>query len=241
MPDVSIRAQIKRLVELQTIDFEIYNYKRELKEKPDFIAELQSKFENGKSGLKKLEESLKNSLVDRKSKELDLQGKEGEIIKANAQLSTLKTNKEYQAKLNEIEHLKADKSVIEEKILISFDDADAINVKIAREKSLLAEEEKKFLSHKKEVDDLIKDLQDKLKILESQRQQILPDINPSHLSRYERILENKGGLALVPIKSHCCGGCFMNIPEQMINEIRMHDRFVSCEMCARMLYLEDDL
>ncbi len=241
MSDVSIRTQIKKLVELQKIDFEIYNFKRELREKPDFIAQLKEKFENNKDGLKKLEEKLKAFLLDRKAKELELQGREADIAKANMQLFILKTNKEYQAKLLEIEHIKADKSVIEEKILILFDEGDQVNALIVQEKNKVAEEERKFLAQKNEVDGLIKELQDKLKIMEAKRNQIVPEINPAQLSRYERILENKDGLALVPIKKHCCGGCFMNVPEQVINEMKMHDRFISCEMCARLLYLEDDL
>lgn len=241
MSDVSIRTQIKKLVELQKIDFEIYNFKRELREKPDFIAQLKEKFESNKDGLKKLEEKLKALVLDRKSKELELQAKEVDIAKANTQLSSLKTNKEYQAKLLEIEHIKADKSVIEEKILILFDEIDRVNALIAQEKNKVAEEEKRFLAKKNEIDDLIKEIQDKLKGMEAKRNQIIPEINPAQLNRYERILENKDGLALVPIKNHCCGGCFMNVPEQVINEMKMHDRFISCEMCARLLYLEDDL
>ena len=241
MSDVSIRTQIKKLVELQKIDFEIYNFKRELREKPDFIAQLKEKFESNKEGLKRLEDKLKALLVDRKAKELELQAKEGDIAKANTQLSSLKTNKEYQAKLLEIEYIKADKSVIEEKILILFDEGDQVNALIVQEKNKVAEEENKFLVQKSEVDGLIKEFQYKLKVMEAKRNQITPEINPAQLSRYERILENKDGLALVPIKNHCCGGCFMNIPEQVINEMKMHDRVISCEMCARLLYLEDDL
>ena len=241
MSDVSIRTQIKKLVDLQKIDFEIYNFKGELKEKPDFIAQMKERFESGKEGLKKLEEKLKAFLLDRKAKELELQAKEGDIAKANTQLSSLKTNKEYQAKMLKIEHIKADKSVIEEKILMLFDDADQVNALIVQEKTKVAEEEKKFFAQKSEIDALIKELQDKLKVMEINRNQIVPEINPAQLSRYERILENKDGLALVPIKNHCCGGCFMNVPEQVINEMKMHDRFISCEMCARLLYLEDDL
>ena len=229
------------MVELQKIDFEIYNFKRELREKPDFITQLKEKFESNKEGLKKIEEKLKALALDRKAKELELQSKEGDIVKANTQLFTLKTNKEYQAKLLEIEHIKADKSVMEEKILILFDEIDSVNALIAREKNKVAEEEKKFLTQKNEIDGLIKEIRDKLQAMEAQRNQITPEVNPAQLSRYERILENKDGLALVPIKNHCCGGCFMNVPEQVINEMRMHDRFISCEMCARLLYLEDDL
>jgi len=241
VPEVSIRDQLKKLVELQAVDYEVYNLRRELAEKPVLIAQLQEKFESKKTGLKKLEEKFKSVQVERKAKELELQGKEAEIAKANTQLSQLKTNKEYQAKLLEIEHLKADKSVLEEKILILFDEGDSINALIEQERHLVTQQEKEFLAQKKQVADSMNQIQDRLKVLESQRKQISVYVNPAYLSRYERILENKVGLALVAVKGHACGGCFMNVPEQAINEIKMHDRFVVCEMCARILYLEDDL
>ena len=242
MPQVSIREQVKKLVELQTIDLEIYNLKRELKEKPLFIEQLKGKYEESKSGLKKLEDKLKSIQVERKSQEVELQGKEEGIVKANAQLSSLKTNKEYQAKLTEIESIKADKSIIEEKILLLFDEGDEVNKLIDKEKSKVSEAEKVYLTQKKEVDDSIVDIQQKLDKLNVQRKQITPEIDKNHLIRYERILENKQGLAIVPVvKGSSCGGCFMNVPHQVINDIKLHDRFISCEMCARILYLEDDL
>jgi len=237
----SIRDQLKRLVELQTIDAEIFHHKKELREKPLYIEDLKKQFEDKKTSLKNLEDKLKTVQVDRKSKELELQSKEGDILKHNAQLSLLKTNKEYHAKLTEIESLKADKSIIEEKILLSYDESDQVSALIEKEKGFLAEEEKKYLSQKKEVDALIQDLQEKTKALEAKRNQIIPDIEKTNLSRYERVLENKEGLALVPVRNGSCGGCFMNVPAQVINEIKMHDRLVFCEMCARVLYLEDDL
>ncbi len=239
--NVSIRDQIKRLVDLQVLDVDIYSLRRDLKEKPDLISELKAKFESKKENLKKLEEKQKSFLLERKTKEGDLQAKEGEIAKANGQLNLLKTNKEYQAKLLEIENFKADKSVIEEKILIIFDEIDAANSALEKEKRILADEEKNFLTKKTEIDNDIKQLQERIATLQNQRNQITPEVNPAFLSRYERILENKQGLALVPVKNHACGGCYINLPEQTINEIRMHDKFVFCESCARILYLEDNL
>lgn len=242
MPQVSIREQVKKLVELQTIDLEVYNLRRELKEKPLFVEELKRKYEDSKSGLKKLEEKYKIIQVDRKSKELELQEKEEGIVKANAQLSSLKTNKEYQAKMTEIESIKADKCIIEEKILILYDEGDEVSKLIDQEKKKVTEAEKFYLAQKKEVDDSILDIQEKLEKYELQRRQITPEIDKNHLIRYERILENKQGLAIVPVlKGNSCGGCFMNVPQQVINDMKMHDRFISCEMCARLLYLEDDL
>jgi len=237
----SIREQIKCLVDLQTIDAEIYRFKKELKEKPVFIEELKKRFEDKQGGLQALEAQLKAVQVNRKGLELEVQSKDADITKANGQLMTLKTNKEYQAKLSEIENIKADKSLIEEKIILSYDESDAISRDIEKEKKVLAEEENRYLSEKKKADEDILVIQEQVKTLENKRNQIIPAIDKVNLSRYERILVNKEGLAMVPIRMNTCGGCFMGVPAQVINEFKMHDKLITCEMCSRLLFLEDDL
>ena len=239
MPDVL--KQINKLVELQKIDADIYNFKRELKEKPNHLQELKEQFENKKANLKELENKYKNLQVERNSQELELKAKEEAIAKANVQLSQIKTNREYTAKLTEIENIKADRSVIEEKILLTYDETDILKAEIDKEKEILKKEEEKFSQEKTKIEDSIKEIEDRIRLLESQRKQITPEIDKTHLIRYERILINKDGWAIVPVKSGACGGCFMNVPAQVINEIKMHQGLVFCEMCARILYLEEDL
>ena len=241
MPQVSIRDQLKRLVELQKIDKEAFDYRQELKEKPAYLENLKGQFEEKKSGLKALEDKFKTLQLSRKDKELELKIKEEEIAKANVQLSQIKTNREYTAKLTEIETLKATKSIVEEKILMSYDESDAVSAQIDKEKKFLAEEEKKYFETKKEVEDAVKVLQDKVKVQEGKRVQITPDIDKEILARYEKILDKKNGIAIVTANRNVCGGCFMNVPDQTVNEIKMHERVIICEMCARILYLEDDL
>lgn len=241
MPGISVKDQIKKLVELQKVDGEIYNLKRDLEEKPVLIENLKQQFEQEKGHLKNLENQLKDIQLKRKEKELELKVKEEEIAKANIQLSQLKTNKEYTAKLTEIENIKVDKSIIEEKILLSFDESDGASGAIDKEKAKVAQSEKDFLMLKKQLEDDIKFIQDRLHVLEGQRSQFLPDIDKSSFMRYEKTLQHKNGLAIVPVVKSSCGGCFMNVPAQTINAIKMHDQFIYCEMCTRILYLEDDL
>lgn len=241
MPEVALVDQVRKLVDLQKVDAEIYRLKRDLREKPAFLKQIQDQFENKKATLKALEDKHKAVQLSRKSFEGDLQAKEDAIAKANAQLSQLKTNKEYSAKMTEIESMRADKAIIEEKILLSYDEADGVKVSIDQEKGVLADEEKIFLEKKKEIDESMKQTQGRLKVLDSQRGQILPGIDKGSLSRYERILVNKEGLAIVPVQGDVCGGCFMNVPAQVINEMKMHDRMIYCEMCSRLLYLEEDV
>ncbi|MCR4336749.1 MAG: C4-type zinc ribbon domain-containing protein [Candidatus Omnitrophica bacterium] len=242
MTQITVRDKIRKLVELQKLDGEIYRYKQQLEEKPARLQELKDQFENKKTRFKDLEQEYKTIQVKRNTLEKDLQAKEDMIAKANTQLSAIQTNKEYTAKIHEIESIKADKSLIEEKILLTYDEADQLKIVVEQEKTVVAKEEQQYLNEKKIVDEEIKNIQQQAQALESQRNEISPAIDKSLLARYERILINKHGLAIVPvIKGDVCGGCYMNVPTQMINQIRMNETLMMCEMCARILYLEEEL
>ncbi|HPB68485.1 MAG TPA: C4-type zinc ribbon domain-containing protein [Candidatus Omnitrophota bacterium] len=240
MEQIDIKEQIGGLVALQNVDAEIYDLKRQLEEKPEFLKSLQDQFETKKIKLHQLEEQHKAIQLDRKAKEGDLQAKDAAIAKANTQLSQIKNNKEYMAKIGEIESIKADKSIIEEKIIVAYDEADNIKSQIEKEKNVVQQEEQKYLQAKKSIDDEVKKIEQRIRELGVQRGALLPQINPAFLRRYERILANKAGLAIVSVQGHSCGGCYMNVPAQVINEIKMYDKLISCEMCSRILYLKED-
>lgn len=241
MTQISVKDQIKKLVDLQKIDAEIYNVNAGLAERPALIEELKKKFEDTRAHLNGLEEKFKSIQLKRKELELEMKAKEDDITKANIHLTQLKTNKEYQTKLNEIASIKADKSIIEEKILLSYDETDAIQGEIGKEKVTVGVEEKQYLARKEEIEDEIKLMEDRVKVLESQRKQQLPGVDRTLLDRYEKVLAHKDGLGIVPISGSSCGGCHMNVPPQTINAIKMHDQLIECEKCLRIMYLEDDL
>ena len=241
MQGTSVKDLIKKLIELQKIDGEIFNCKKELKMMPEVLATLDQEFQTKKEKLKELEDKLKGLVLQRKDIELQLKEKEDAIAKASGQLSQIKTNKEYTAKLSEIESIKADKSILEEKILLSYDQTDVIAAEINKEKVVVAEQEKQFSVQKKDIEDQIKVLEDRTKVLDSQRQQFLSGIDANCLIRYEKVLNRKEGLAIIALQGNICGGCNMAVTNQMLNEIRMYDHLVECEMCSRIVYIEDDL
>lgn len=241
MAETNILDQIRKLVDLQKIDTQVYAVKRELQDKPALLKQLEQQFEVKKARLKELEAKFKASQVSRNSFEVELKAQEDAITKANNQLSLLKTNKEYSAKMTEIEGFKALKSQIEEKILLLYDEADGVKTQIDQEKAVLLQEEAHFSKSRQEIEALVKELSERLKILTAQRGQKIVGIDKINLQRYERILANKDGLAIVPLQNNACGGCYMNVPPQVANEIKLHERLIYCEMCARVLYLDGEL
>jgi predicted nucleic acid-binding Zn-ribbon protein len=237
----SIKDEISKLVQLQNIDVKIFALSKEKIECPKILDAIVSEFESKKMMLKSLEDSKQKSILKQKDKEGELAGKEEAVKKAQGQMSLLKTNKEYQAKLTEIEGFKADMSLIEEDILKLMDVIDAAKKEIESEKNNLVNEEKKFNEKKNIYNNRIKEIDGQIVDLTGKRKILTDSVDKMILKQYEHILHGKDGLALVKVKDNSCFGCHMTVPHQVVNEIKMYDRLITCGICARILYLEEDV
>lgn len=235
----SISEQIKTLIQLQAIDSQIYQLNDEKRQLPLWFENLKNEFKTKELGLKNAEENYKKLLITHKEKEVDLQAKEDSIKKYQIQLYQVKTNKEYSSLKNEIEGIRADNSLLEEEIIKLLDEIDKAKAEVDKEKVRLHEEEEKLKAEENRFKESIKAIEEKLKLLDNERRVLSPNIEKNILSKYERVLKNKNGLALVSVIDDACGGCHLNLPPQVINEITMRTKIIICESCARILYISD--
>ena len=239
MGTTDLKAQIIGLVDLQEVDSEIYLLKNERAAKPIEIKAIESSFEAKKLNLATLEKRSLELQKQRKEKELELGSKEEGAKKLQGQLYSLKTNKEYQIMLQQIQDAKADGELVEEKILILFEETDKIKNEIGLEFIKIKEEEKVFTEEKKNVQMRIAEIDERLAVLESKRKQLTPGLDLKFFSQYERILNSRDGLAIVSVIDNSCSGCNMNVPPQVINLIKMYESIVTCEVCNRILYIKE--
>lgn len=232
-----LKSQLTKLIGLQTIDSEIYALKAEKGLKPQEVKALEAAFEEKKQSLAALEKKLLDTQKQRKDRELELATKEEANKKLQTQLYSLKTNNEYQAMLKQIQDGKADASLIEDKVLQLFDEADNVRVQTDSEKARLKDEEKVFAGQKKKIEERVKEIDERLNVLEAQRKQSSEGIGPKILAQYEKILASRDGLAIVKVKDNSCKGCNMHVPPQVINLIKMYENIITCETCNRILYV----
>ncbi|MDD5661101.1 MAG: C4-type zinc ribbon domain-containing protein [Candidatus Omnitrophica bacterium] len=226
-------------MKLQEVDSEIYTLGIEKASKPLEIKAFEAAFESKKQNLANLENKSLEITKKRKEKELELATNAEAVKKLQGQLYSLKTNKEFQTMQQQIADAKADGSVIEESILISYEESDKIKAQIEAENLKIKEEEKIFLGQKAKVQERIKEIDNRLAQLAAERGKIAPGIEQKMLSEYERILESRDGLAIVTVKDNSCGGCHMLVPPQVINLIKMYEKVVTCEVCNRILSLKE--
>jgi predicted nucleic acid-binding Zn-ribbon protein len=233
------KTEMETLVELQSVDGQIYALKAYREEKPKVITVIRNSLLEKEKAIKGLEDGLKVIQVKRKEKEVDLASKEAAIKKYNLQLMSVKTNKEYTSLQNEIEGLKADNSVLEEEILNFMEEIDLLRMRISKENESLIQEKNKVELEEKKLNLELQTIDEELKVLCSRRDSLLPAIEHTVLSMYEKILVNKNGVAVVSLVGEACQGCFMRVPPQVINEIMMEDKLIICDNCSRILYINE--
>jgi uncharacterized protein len=237
----TIREQIEFLKGLQVIDKEIYLLEQDKKSIPEKISGIDRALENKRTGLKSEEDNLKKIQVKLKDCEISLQQKEEQIKKLQGQLYQLKTNKEYSTMQNEIEGIKADSSIIEENMIIAMDEVEIVKKRIAEEKELFKKEEIESRNQKDIINLRVKEIDSRLSTLFFEREKIVPSIDKQVKMKYEMILKNRGGIAIVPVEDGVCGGCHMNLPPQIINEAKIKEEVVLCNNCSRILYIDDNI
>lgn len=240
MQQLNLKEEISKLIKLQEFDTELYNLKKEKDEKPKILETLDKVCEQKKQVLQGYEDKSKALLLKRKDLEGQLATKEEKIKELQNKLYGLKTNKEYSAMLSEINGVNMDKSLLEEEILKIFEEQDNLQKDLDKQKNHLEVEEKKHSEEKNKILNRVKEIEGFIKDLSAKRAVAEKEIDSKIVSQYNRILKGKESLALVKVENHSCQGCFMNVPPQVINEIKMNEKLIFCEMCARILYILDE-
>ncbi len=239
---MDLRKELAKIVKLQGLDGQIYRLRQQKDiEKPSLLERLRIELQEKRKALEDCEKELKDLQVKRKNKELDLAAKEDLVKKAQGQLYQLKSNKEYQAKLNEISSLKADVSLLEEEVLKIFDLLAEAEAKYNLEKEKFLKEEQNAKQKEEGIRQDIKEIEEEIKHLEAERSEIAKEIEPNLLNKYERLLSTRSGLAVAAVDNENCNACHMRVTAQTINEIKMYKDLIFCENCVRILYVPEDI
>jgi len=234
-----LKEQFSKLIDLQSVDSEIFDLKSRKEDFPRKLEEIDQVLNGKRTGMDTEESALKQLQVDKGEKENELASAEERIKKHEGELALIKTNKEYSVMLEQIESVKANVSLIEEKIIEALDKIELAQSKCAEEKKAFEEETRKSGAERSAIQAEEKKVSDRLDELLQKREALVGAIESTLLNMYERVLKNRGKHALSKINGEMCEECNMRLRPQVINEIRSHKKLVICENCSRILYTED--
>ena len=236
-----LREQIRCLVKLQQTETEIRKIQHLLNQVESrtqaLDAQLQEFVTAVESGTQKVSDLAKTS----RELEGELKLNEERIAKSQEKLRAVKTNKEYQSGLKEIDDLRAIGSKLEENALACMDQIETAKQAVVEHKSRLDRHAGLIREDKETVLQEAADARARLQQLEAGAAELSTGIAAGALSLYRRVKAKKAdGVAIVPVFAAVCRGCNVNIPPQMYNELQRVDRLKNCPNCDRIIYWDQE-
>jgi predicted nucleic acid-binding Zn-ribbon protein len=182
----------------------------------------------------------KTRLIESERKKIDLEvkSKEAAIVRYKAQQLATRKNEEFAALIHEIEHTQAEISTLEDSELEFMEAYDKGLVEVAAGEKELAQAEAKTKDKKAALQKRAEVTAAELKTTLAQQAEAEKAVPEEVLTRYRRILQSKGDVALVPVDHGSCGGCHMKLTTQTVNNARREDALAACENCGRLVYAE---
>jgi len=234
------KEQLKFLWELQRIDLDLKHIKEERERYPKEIKKLDEKKNIEKEKMQKEKERIELLEKERRQKEGHLNLEQEKIKRAEGRMFEVKTNKEYQALLSEVDAIKEASSREEEEILKILDEIDELKKSLSKREKEVAvvlekvEAEKKIIQEKMVQDDEIwKKRMERREVLTKQLESKLYKL-------YNTLKEKRQGVGVVSVKHETCQGCFVNVPPQMFIEVQKNNALIRCPNCNRILHWEGD-
>lgn len=238
--DETLKKEIETLVRLQQIELEMIRLQQEVDKVENEKKGLAARLAAFESALEADRLALAQVQQECTDLEQEIQVVNDRIIKSNETLRMVKTNKEYQVLLREVDDNKKRKNGLEDHVLTLYEQREAAEVRLKETEAQYLELKQQILAEQAKIDELTMDDREQLAELEEQQRTIGESLNPALLNRFRRIARMNQGQAVARISDETCMGCFMNVPPQLCIEVQRGNQMISCPQCSRILYHIDE-
>jgi uncharacterized protein len=236
-----IQEQINILVEVQGVEAEIHQADRLVHALSDEAAALDQSVAEHEELVSAEKETLEN--LKKSYRELESESKINSalIVKSNEKLRAVKTNKEYQSILKEIDDIRKKNSGIEDRMLACLEAIESAEAAVTAKEEELSH----FLQSYREKKETfaIKEKHERrtVEALNEKKAQTSAKADPKIITILDDVKKKVRGLAVVPVQQAICMGCHMNIPAQLFNELQRFDELRFCPHCHRIIYWKEQV
>ncbi|OQW46642.1 MAG: hypothetical protein A4C66_14905 [Nitrospira sp. HN-bin3] len=235
-----MNQKLSPLIELQKLDLRIMEITEIRRKIPERLHLAETPLREVTQVLADTKAAVDAASKERRTYEKDLEVHETQTEKMKSHAASLKTNKEYQAHLFELELANKKRGEFEEKILVAMDKIDELQ-KISKElQEKKQAHDQAFAEEKQGLDAQDKELAEELARLESDYREAAGKVEKSLLDRYNQVKAARKDQPLAAVRDGMCVGCRLQIPPQLIAQVRRSDDLHLCPYCRRILYWEGE-
>ena len=170
----------------------------------------------------------------------DLLKERDNVVRVEARLPEIQTQKEYVAVLKEIDVAKKANKEIEEQMVAKQQEIKTLEEDRQEKETELAAIQEKAEARGEELKTLLDESEEVLLKRTQTRESVAAELPTGLLRKYHTLFQRRGGLALALAKNGACLGCNMQLPPQQYNKLLKVTEIQTCPHCNRILYVETD-
>lgn len=232
-----MKEQIRRLVRLQEVLFEIRSLEELQKSAPERLAAVEARFEQalGEIGAARLRhEAL---IKDRQRLNREHEEVTFRLQTLQSKLMQVSNQREYSAALNEIDFSKNQAAQLGEQILITDQQIEELAGPASEADALITQERSKTDLEKAQLASELATVARELGDLIALREQIVKELPRGYFQKFQSIFNARGGIAVAKVERESCSACHVRLRPHLINLVRRSTELIACESCRRILYI----
>jgi hypothetical protein len=235
-----MEEQLAALKRLQRIDEELADLLSRKGHLPQRVAAATRDAQEQEDRLRETQSQLLHQRREIDRQELELRSREEHIARLRTQLSQVKTNREYQAMITEIQSLEADISRLEEAVLEAMGETDGLSAELERLRGLAEAARREVTAVEQAVAQEGQVLEGQIAEVQRRRGEVTALLTPEHRAIYERLRAGLPGRVVVSVEGGDCQGCHMPLTPQTLSELLVNKALLTCHRCGRILYLAEN-
>lgn len=234
-----INRECDLLKELQETDLSIDNLKEKLDTLPEKekISEVKQEVERLKSRLSKEEPCLEQERHNQKKIEDELALLDDKLGREQKKLyaGNITNPKELAGIQGEVSSLGRQKDDMETKLLEQLDAVDGLASQVDNLSSELNKTELELAELEKERKKKEEAIEQEIASLEEDRIKVVPELPKEIFSLYQKLRQEKQGIAAVEIEEGVCSGCHIDLPSEEVDKMMNSQELWRCFQCGRIL------
>jgi len=159
---------------------------------------------------------------------------------SETKMDLITTQREYEALDKEIHDASEREQRFRREIQKRERDLNEMLASIEKDEQMIKMQEEELGTENDKIQAETINKESQLAALTEEEKRITPDMEDEMLFKFQRIIRNKSGVGIVPIRSNVCSGCHMVLPAQFVNDIRGGGDIQFCPYCSRILFWEED-
>jgi predicted nucleic acid-binding Zn-ribbon protein len=235
-----MNPDLDRLIRLQRLETAADEARRTIADHPQRALALEERLSAGREAVAGVKARLSEGQTKRRAEEKEVSTVQVRLAKYKDQLLEVKTNREYQAMLHEIETAQNDIKGREDRILEAMMESDELNAELKKAEGDLTREEKEVGAERQALDQELAALQAELERTAIAREALTREIDHGVLAVFEQVAKWRKGVAVAEARDGMCTICHVRLRPQVFNEVRRNASIIQCDSCRRILYFASE-